>query len=200
MVTITHTGKSIEEIEKHLVDARSKVVRVAGVYMRDQFKLNISTRRGMPENGSLRPFRGRELHFARTQGKNPLYNTGKMLNSIRIISITKDKVVVGIDNPQVEQYAEVMQNGGDIIVTKKMKSFFWAKYYEQAGQQVFSVRTKKLAKTKKNNRLSNDAELWRNMALKKVGSKINIEARTFMKITPDIEKGITRIIKNLFEI
>lgn len=199
-VKITYTGKTIEEIYAKNEQALRAAPRVAGVYMRDHFKQNISHRKGMPENGTLRPFRGREFTLMRDANKNPLYSSGKMLNSIHIIAIRGNKVYVGIDQSNVAEYADLMQNGGSIVVSKKMKSFFWAKYYEAAGGQIYSVKSKSLNKTKKNRALSHDAEIYRAMALKKVGSVIKVEARTFMKITPDVQKGVSREMQNLFGI
>lgn len=197
-VVISYTGKRLDDILAKNEEALRNASRVAGVYMRDYFKDNIGQRKGMPENGSLRPFRGREFTLTKDTNKNPLRISGNLMNSIRIISINGDRVVVGIDNEKVSKYADVMQNGGDIVVTKKMKSYFWAKYYETTGSQIYSVKTKGLTKTKKNRGLSHDAEIYRAMALKKVGSVIKIEARTFMKITPDIQRGITLEMQNLF--
>lgn len=199
-VKISYTGKTIEEIYAKNEQALRDAPRVAGVYMRDHFKDNIAKRKGMLENGALRPFRGREFTLTKDANKNPLYRSGKVLNSIHLIAIRGNKVYVGIDQSNVAEYAELMQNGGNIVVTKKMKSFFWAKYYESTGGQIYSVKTKEPSKTKKNRALSHDAEIFRAMALKKVGSVIKVEARTFMKITPDVQKGISREMQNLFGI
>lgn len=197
-VRVVYTGKRMEEIYAINKEALKKVPRVAGVYMRDQFKENISSRRGMIENGTIRAFRGREFHLARVQGKNPLNDSGKLLNSIHIISVLGNRVVVGIDDPDIQEYANVMQDGATIVVTKGMKKHFWKKYYETMGGIAVGKKSEKVLKTKKNERLSNDAAIYRAMALKKIGSTIKIEARTYMKITPDIQKGITEELKKLF--
>jgi phage gpG-like protein len=197
-VEITHTGIDLQEVYARNQAALKDAPRVAGVYMRDHFKDNIAQRKGMPENGTLRPFRGREFTLSKDTNKNPLRISGNLMNSIRIISVNGSRVIVGIDNDKIATYAEVMQNGGEIVVSKKMKSFFWAKYYETTGREVYSVKTKEKTKTKRNKSLNHDAEIYRAMALKKEGSVIKIEARTFMKITTDVQKGITREMKKLF--
>lgn len=190
---IIYTGRRMSEILEDNINALKAMPRITAVLMVNEFKENIATRGGMMENGSIRPFRGRAFHLSRTQGKKSNYDTGKMMNSIHIISVSSKSAIVGIDHPDIEPYANVMQNGATIIVSKKMKKMFWAKYYQASGG---IAHTKKgaLAKTSKNSRLSNDAAIYKAMALKKVGSVIKIEPRTFMKITTDLDKMLMREI------
>jgi len=56
--------------------------------------------------------------------------------------------------------------GGTITVTPKMKSFFWAMYYQSAGS-VKKTSTGKVSRSKSNIQATGDAAFWQAMALKK---------------------------------
>jgi len=70
---------------------------------------------------------------SRSVGKGILSGRGNLKDSIRY---TKDKeaVMIGVDNNKVP-YAKIHNEGGTIKVTKKMRSFFWAMYYQFAAKQ-----------------------------------------------------------------
>lgn len=97
------------------------------------------------------------------------------------------RVTVGTEVP----YAAIHNDGGDIIVTARMKRFFWAKYRETNGGSW------------KRNAKNEEAEFWKTLALKKVGSVIHIPQRKFIgqsqelnnKIDQTIENEINRIIQ-----
>ncbi len=60
---------------------------------------------------------------------------------------------------------------------------------------------RELRRTRKNRQLSSDAEFYRAMALKKVGSKIVIPRRQFIGTHPDLEKLLQEIArKNIKEV
>jgi phage gpG-like protein len=83
-------------------------------------------------------------------------------------------------------YAVIHNEGGLLTVTDKMKSFFWAMYYKSSGA----------AKGQKNSRgkaLSLEAGLWKAMALKKVGSRIKIDARPFIGPHPQVDNAVERV-------
>ena len=62
-------------------------------------------------------------------------------------------------------YAPIHNDGGSITVTAKMKGFFCAQHYRARGDA---------------KELSTEAQFWRNMALKKVGSQIKIVQRQYV--------------------
>ena len=68
------------------------------------------------------------------------------------------RVTVGTEVP----YAAIHNEEGDIVVTARMKRFFWVKYRETNGGS--------WKRTGKNT----EAEFWQSLALKKVGSVIHI--------------------------
>lgn len=90
-------------------------------------------------------------------------------------------------------YAAIHNDGGQITVTAKMKSYFWARYYEATGK-VSRTTIGEKRKTKKNIILSSEADFYKAMALKKIGSKINIPQRQFIGDDPEVLKIINRIV------
>ena len=96
-------------------------------------------------------------------------------------------------------YAAIHNDGGEIVVTKRMKRFFWHKYYEATG--AFGRRKDgKLRKDKRNVRLDTEADFWMFMALKKAGRTIRIPRRRFLGTSPEVEKAVREIVEeNLTE-
>lgn len=92
-------------------------------------------------------------------------------------------------------YAAIHNEGGEIVVTRRMQSFFWYKYREAQG--AFGRRKDgTLRQTKKNARLTDEADFWRAMALKKVGSTIKIPKRQFLGTSPEVEQWVRAIIED----
>ena len=95
------------------------------------------------------------------------------------------RVAIGTDVP----YAEIHNEGGDIVVTPRMKRFFWAKYREANGGTW--------------KRKTTEADFWKALALKPVGSTLHIPKRQFIgesrelndKIQQTIEDTINKIIQ-----
>lgn len=92
--------------------------------------------------------------------------TGRLRRSIRS-RVTADSVVFTSSEP----YAAIHNDGGTIRVTAKMKRFFWARY-----------------KQTKN-------EMYKGLALKKVGSEITIPQRQFIGDSPEVKAAVERIAK-----
>ena len=89
-------------------------------------------------------------------------------------------VTVGTEVP----YAAIHNEGGDIIVTARMKRFFWAKYREANGGSW------------KRNAKNDEAEFWKTLALKKVGSVIHIPKRKFIGESQELTDKINTTIEN----
>ena len=80
------------------------------------------------------------------------------------------------------------------LVTKKMKRYFWHKYYEATGS--FGRRKNgEKRKDKRTVQLTGEAEFWKFMALKKEGSMIKIPRRRFLGVSPEVEKAVREIIE-----
>ena len=120
-------------------------------------------------------------------GKGSLMvQTGKLRRSIRA-RVGEDSVTWTSSEP----YAAIHNEGGTITVTKKMKRYFWAKYYETAGK----IRYKKSGGISKSSmRLSGEAEMCHSMALMKVGDKITIPKRQFIGDSPEVQRILKKII------
>ena len=84
-------------------------------------------------------------------------------------------------------YASIHNEGGEMEVTAKMKSFFWAMYYKASG----AVGKEK---TERSKRLSAEAQQWKNLALMKIGQKMKIEQRQFIGDHPVVRQRIEDII------
>lgn len=112
----------------------------------------------------------RKSFFDQPWKKAKLYNnrgslmarTNNLRNSINA-HIEGEKIVFTSSLP----YASIQNEGGEITVTDKMKRYFWAKYIEAGKKGI-------------------QADQWKAMALKKVGSKIKIESRRFIGQHPKI--------------
>ena len=97
-----------------------------------------------------------------------------------------------------EPYAAIHNEGGEIVVTAKMKKFFWWKYYSAQG----SFGRKKDGSRRNDKRtvqLSTEAEFWKFMALKKAGTTIRIPRRRFLGASPEVEQLVRSIIEENLE-
>lgn len=123
-----------------------------------------------------------------------LVNTGRLRRSVTS-QIVGNKLVYS----STELYAGIHNEGGTIAVTKKMKGYFWHKYYQATGVQTYRRDKKKLTK-KQDEGLTTAAEFYKAMALMKVGRKIIIPRRQFVGWHPSLEKNVREIIEeNLTE-
>ena len=122
-------------------------------------------------------------------GGHILVDTGRLRRSIQSRT-TENSITFFTDEP----YAAIHNEGGEIVVTTKMKRYFWHKYYETVG----SFNRKKDGSRSNNKRtvqLSEEAEFWKFMALKKVGTTIKIPRRRFLGTSPEVEKAVREIIE-----
>lgn len=122
-------------------------------------------------------------------GGHILVDTGRLRRSIQ--SRTTENSITFFTE---ESYAAIHNEGGEIVVTTKMKRYFWHKYYEATG----SFGRKKDGSRRNDKRpvqLSEEAEFWKFMALKKVGTTIKIPRRRFLGTSPEVEKAVREIIE-----
>ena len=109
-------------------------------------------------------------------------------------------------------YAAIHNEGGEIVVTARMKRFFRAKAYEAQGS--FERKSRKERGDSPRRTLSDrqfwgwmhsmsltaEAEFWCAMAMKPEGSTIKIPKRQFIGASPEVEKAVREIIEeNLTE-
>lgn len=141
----------------------------------------------------------RKAFFDQAWPKNTLINRkGSMMartNNLRrgyIARIEGEKIAFTNSMP----YAKIQNEGGEIEVTAKMKRYFWAMYYQSIGGMTYSVKTKSLAKNKKNERLSIEAAQFKNLALMPLGKKIKIPARRVIGNHPKIREAVERAMNS----
>lgn len=101
-----------------------------------------------------------------------MIRTGNLRRSIQS-KINGDSITFSSSLP----YADIHNNGGEITVTEKMKRYFWAMYIKAGKTSV-------------------EAQQYKVLALKKVGSKIKIEKRQFIGHHSEVDKMIKEIINN----
>ncbi|MFA7616763.1 MAG: hypothetical protein WCY16_09315 [Weeksellaceae bacterium] len=152
----------------------------------------------------------RKAFFDRSWPKNKLINrrgsqmarTNNLRRSLRA-NISGDRIVFSSSLP----YASIHNEGGTVVVTAKMKRFFWSKYYKAAGAISRSVLLKdgsrhlfvstdskeRMAKQLKSKSqraiaLNMEAKQWKNLALMKVGQTVKIPERRFIGEHPRIRE------------
>lgn len=122
-----------------------------------------------------------------------MMRTGRLRKSLLNPKVTSNGIVWSSSLP----YADIHNNGGEIRVTPQMRKFFWAKYY-----QTSSATTKKkngeASSSARNKKLSIEAEQWKALALKPIGSIIKIEKRQFIGSHPQVDKHIKDVINHNF--
>lgn len=177
-----------------LVNDAHRYAKVAGVNF---FKQNFR-RQGFLD-GSLTPWAKRSLSISSDRGV--LIQSGKLRDSIHAVSNGMNNISFQTDPLP---YAKIHNEGGYIIVTERMRRYFWYMYMKSTGA-MGKRKDGKLRQNKANERLSTMASFYKAMALKKVGSRIRIpkrqyigESATFLKqldtwITSEIDKRFSNI-------
>lgn len=135
----------------------------------------------------------------RNKDRAILTDTSALRKSIQS-RVSGDSIVFYSDLP----YAEIHNEGGEIVVTERMKRYFRYKFYDEAKPK-FKRKREGTARRPLGDggfyawtstmELSPEAEFWRFMALKKVGSKIMIPKRQFLGVSPEVEKTVREIIE-----
>ncbi|MBP4139967.1 hypothetical protein [Flavobacterium geliluteum] len=111
-----------------------------------------------------------------------MMRSGKLRRSIKARETNN-----GISWSSSLPYASLQNEGGEVIVTEKMKRFFWAMFYKSSG-----AVTK--TKSDRNVRLSQEAQIWKNLALQKVGAKMKIKQRQFIGDHPQVRQRIEHVV------
>ena len=104
-------------------------------------------------------------------------------------------------------YANIHNEGGElhIPITKKMRKYFWAMYYKEAGKGIKTRTTKKgITSTFQSIDIGKKANKWRAMALtKKEAFDFKIEQRQFAPTdrspSPVLENAVARKIEKALE-
>lgn len=92
-------------------------------------------------------------------------------------------------------YASLQNDGGEIVVTAKMKRFFWAMFYKANGAaNVFSIKTKKRVNNQRTIKLDAEAEQWKALALQKIGAVMTVEQRQYIGWHPKVDLHIQKVV------
>lgn len=160
------------------MDILTKILTDLRVELADEFDRNFERK----------AFFGKPWKPRRHEGKGTiLVQTGKLRRSIRA-QVNGNSLTFSSSEP----YAAIHNEGGTLTITAKMHRFFWAKYYELGGK----VRYNKSGGISKGSmRLSEEAEMYHALALKKVGSKITIPQRQFLGDAPEV---VVNCFQNLY--
>jgi phage gpG-like protein len=150
---------------------KPKLIKALGITTRDHFRLNFK-KQGFDDAG-VTAWKKRSFEFS-GKSRSVLTNRGKLRDSINYQVRASSTI---ISNSQ--DYARIHNEGGSMPVTAKMRSFFWAMFYQAQGS------------AKKPNP---DALIWRNMAMKK-GNTITIPQRQFMGHSQNLNKKLDRQVK-----
>lgn len=159
-----------------------RILKDIQVEMSDEFDRNFERQGFFSEAWQRRksPIRG---------GGSILIDSGELRRSIK--SRTTETSIVFYSDLS---YASIHNEGGEIKVTRKMKRYFWHKYYEASG----SFGRKKNGEARKDKRtvqLGTEAEFWKCMALMKEGRTIKIPRRQFLGHSPEVEQAVRDIIE-----
>ncbi|MFT0112375.1 hypothetical protein ACMSES_18430 [Bacteroides faecis] len=143
-----------------LVEDAHRYAKVAGVNF---FKQNFR-RQGFLDT-SLTPWAKRSLTVGSDRGV--LIQSGKLRDSIHAVNRGIDRIIYQTD-PLA--YAKIHNEGGYIVVTERMKRYFWYLYMKSTGTMQ-KKKNGELRKNKANARLSTMASFYKGMALKKSGQQ-----------------------------
>ena len=117
-----------------------------------------------------------------------MMRTGKLRRSVRSKQ-TNNEITWSSSLP----YASLQNEGGEVIVTEKMKRFFWAMFYKANG--AVSVTKKGDARNNdRNKKLTAEAATWKALAFQKVGAKMKIKQRQFIGDHPQVRQRIEHVV------
>jgi phage gpG-like protein len=150
---------------------KPKLVKAMGILARDHFRLNFK-KQGFDDSG-VKAWKKRSFEMP-GKSRSVLTQRGKLRDSIEY-RVSASSTIISSRQP----YARIHNDGGTLPVTRKMRSFFWAMYYQAKGA------------SKQPNA---EALIWRNMAMKK-GNTITIPQRQFMGHSQNMNKKIDRLVK-----
>ena len=120
-----------------------------------------------------------------------MIRSGNLFRDIKKPKVSEHQITWSSSLP----YASLQNEGGEIIVTEKMKRFFWAMFYKANGAVTPS------GKGKRNERLSQEAQTWKALALQKVGAKMKVKQRQFIGDHPQLRQNIERVVdRNMKEL
>lgn len=183
----TNPEQDIKEFSKQLrglVKDAHAYAKVEGV----NFFVQNFNRQGFLDN-SLQAWPKRTLE---TGGGSILVKSGTLKRSIKASSKNLD---VEFYTDGIAPYASLHNNGGEIVVTAKMKRFFWAMYYKYSGK-VGRRKSGEISRSKASISMNTRALYFKGLAMKKVGSRIKIPKRQFIGESQTLLRNLDSWILN----
>jgi phage gpG-like protein len=162
--TIPNFDAELRALETHLFDLSRHAAKIAHTHYTNRF---------LEQNWDGKPWQARKM-TQHGKARAILIQDGNLRDSIRYTSIGT-MAVINTD----AVYAQIHNEGGEIVVTEKMRKYFWAMYYQ--SKEKIQLNKKGEARNNKHNARHNDeADYFKWLALKKVGDKLKIPQRQFM--------------------
>jgi phage gpG-like protein len=125
-----------------------------------------------------------------------MIRSGNLFRDIKKPKVSGNQITWSSSLP----YASLQNEGGEVIVTEKMKRFFWAMFYKANGA-VSKTQKGDARNNDRNKRLTAEAAAWKALALQKVGAKMKIKQRQFIGDHPQVRQRIEHVIdKNMKEL
>lgn len=122
----------LQRLEKSYLEFKRKLPRKVAVVAVNFYKRNFQV------GGFVdKPFQ--KWKKPSKKGGNTLVKTGNLRRSVKQISVSPTRVVIGSDMP----YAKIHNEGGKIEITPKMRRYFWAMF-----KKTKDVKYKAMALTK----------------------------------------------------
>lgn len=163
MPSVNNNAKQFDVLKQKYEVFRNKVPDMIAIQAVNFFKRNFELQ-GFVDNGVEK---WKTLSNPADRSRQILRKRGTLKNAIRKIKAERSKVVVGVGADV--KYAALQNNGGQVLITPKMRRYFWA-MYKQTGQEYY----KGLALTKKKH--------------------LDIPARKFIGDSAALVKNIDRMI------
>jgi phage gpG-like protein len=176
-------SEEFDKLLKDLQDLKPRLMDEAAVMAVNFFKASFRNE-GFTDN-SLTPWPKRIAGTPNSMGRGLLMNRGILRRAVKKKSSDSSKTVIGVDGVK---YADIQNFGGQIPITRKMRRYFWAMYYQYA-KAITKTAKGEVSKSKKNESLNETATFWRNLALTKK-QYITIPKRQFIGDSKTLEKNI----------
>lgn len=159
------------------VDMNKLITQCLGmmkVELTDEFKENFDRQAFFTEKWQRR-------RYDPDPGRAILTKSGDLRKSI--LSVVEGRRLIFTSSMP---YSKIHNEGGAIIVTQRMKGYFWIKYREEKEHL-------------KGKAMTEAGAFYRAMALKRRGSAIQIPRRMFIGKSPEVEKIVREVAEDCLE-
>lgn len=196
MIKGVNTNAPIFEKVRKNFAAKIPVITSKVAVLALNFFLRSFREQGSIQKGGVRKWEKRHFNMDKSKGNRAvLTKTSTLKRSLREMHNGRGKIHITSNMP----YSEIMNDGGRIKITPKMRRFFWAMYYEE-GKKLKYTKAGAERKSKGNTRTNEVADIWKGLALTKQ-DHFDIIARPFIYdsevLVDDIGKFISHQLDKL---